>query len=434
MSRNNASVCESSLDCPTREKRDMSCFRNVEQILLPPVWFCDKWDRVYCVALRCKAILMSHHADRVRISRLIQTVTTLLGTGGALESSGGTVPMGKDRISAALEQHIGEHSAGGDADPKAIAAEVVSNVKSALAKSVGGANLSNLTDAEWASLEAIVQVTGRPALRYKDEKVEMPNDAGRNQHWAVLIATAGANINRVSRSVGCVSRKGRAAAEQLVGTVWRIGDTLVVTNRHVAAGLVLRATDPVPSWKLDPAKTPQVCFESARDTRFAVRDIAYCAPEEDIDLAIMRLDCTGDAPPPPLSIDWAPESLGQDVSGPGEAEPRFKGKEVYVVGHPYRQVGSSAIAKVFGCADGSKRCSPGFVTALSGAYLEHDCSTLGGNSGSCVLTTGRHAVVGLHAGGMEVDERSGRGRANVALALAQLGDNPATSILRTGRV
>lgn len=373
-------------------------------------------------------------ADHIRISRLIHTAKTLLSAGGTLESSGGTEPIGQDRILAALEQHVGEHSVGGDADPKVVAVEVLSHVKSALAKSAGGANFSTLTDAEWASLEAIVQVTGRPALRYKNGQVEMPNDVGENQHWGVLIATARANINRVSRSVGRVSRKGQTFADELVGTAWRIGDTLVVTNRHVTAGLVLRATDPVPFWKIDAAKRPRVCFEPAEDAAFAVSDIAYCAPEEDIDLAIMRLDCTGGAPPPPLSIDWAPESIGQEVSDRGEGKPRFKGKEVYVVGHPYRRVGSSAIARVFGCADGSKRCSPGFVTAVAGTYLEHDCSTLGGNSGSCVLATGRDSVVGLHAGGLEVDERSGRGRANVALALSQLGDSRATTILRSGRV
>lgn len=388
----------------------------------------------WCVCLTLEAILMSNlHDDHIRISRLMQTAKTLLSAGGTLESSGGIEPISQDRISTALEQHVAENHAVGDTNPKLVAAEVLSNVKSALAKSAGGASFSTLTDAEWGSLEAIVQVTGRPALRYKDGKVEMPNDTGENQGWAVLIATARANINRVSRSVGRVSRKGRSSTDELVGTAWRIGDTLVVTNRHVAKTLVLRPADPVLSWMLDAAKKPQVNFEPAGDTRFAVSDIAFCAPEEDIDLAIMRLDCTASFPPPPLSIDWEPESIGQDVSG-GEGEPRFKGKQIYVVGHPYRTPGSSAIAKVFGSADGSKRCSPGLVTAITGHYLEHDCSTLGGNSGSCVLTTDRHAVVGLHAGGLEVEEASGRGRANVALALSQLGDGPATSILRSGKV
>jgi hypothetical protein len=369
------------------------------------------------------------HADHIRISRLIHTAKTLLSAGGTLESSGGAEPIGQNRISAALERHVAESHAVGDTNPKLVAAEVLSNVESALAKSAGGASVSTLTDAEWASLEAIVQVTGRPALRYKDGKVEMPNDTGENRHWAVLIAIARASINRVSRSVGRVSRR----ADELVGTAWRIGDTLVVTNRHVAATLVLRPADPVRSWKLDAAKEPKVSFDPEGDMRFAVSAIAYCAPGEEIDLAIMRLDCTAGGPPPPLLIDWAPESIGQHVSD-GEGEPRFKGKEIYVIGHPYRKVDSSAIAQVFGSADGSKRCSPGFVTAITGTSLEHDCSTLGGNSGSCVLTTGRHAVVGLHFGSLDVDERSGRGGANVALALSHLGGGPAAAILRSGKV
>jgi len=377
---------------------------------------------------------MSNHVDRIRTSGLIQTARTLLSSGGTLESRSGTVPIDQDRISAALEQHVDESHALGVTNSKLVAAEVLSNVKSALAKSAGGANLSNLTDAEWASLEAIVQVTGRPALRYKDAKVEMPNDAGENEHWAVLIATARASINRVSSSVGCVSRKGGRSSDELVGTAWRIGDDLVVTNRHVTARLVLRPDDPVDAWKLDGGKKPRVCFDASATVPFAVSKIAYCSSEDAIDLAILHLDCTESAPPPPLAIDWTPESIGVEILDPGEEEPSFKGKEIYVVGHPYRQVGSNAIAKVFGNADGSKRCSPGYVTSIDRSDFEHDCSTLGGNSGSCVLTTGGHAVVGLHSGSLEVDASSGRGRANVALALSRLGEGSARAILSSGRV
>ncbi len=377
----------------------------------------------------------NQQADHVHLSRLIQTAQDLLNKGGTLESRGGVSPIDLERISAAVEQRVGEITVGEDTSPRAVAAEVLSNAKSALAKAAAGASASILTDPEWASLEAIIQVTGRPALRYKHGQVEMPNDVGENQHWGVLIATARNKINRASASVGRVSSKQPTGAEVLIGTAWRIGDTLVVTNRHVVACLVLRAGDPVPSWKLDSTRQPRVEFGPSGDSApgFAVSEIAYCAPEKDVDLAIMRLEC-GVPPPPPLTIDWSPQSLGRDTSATDGGRPQFKGKEIYVVGHPYRQLSSDPIVRVFGTADGSKRFSPGFVTAIAGAYLEHDCSTLGGNSGSCVLTTGRHAVVGLHFAGLEVDGRSGRGRANLALALSQLGDGPATSILRSGKV
>jgi V8-like Glu-specific endopeptidase len=66
--------------------------------------------------------------------------------------------------------------------------------------------------------------------------------------------------------------------------------------------------------------------------------------------------------------------------------------------------------------------------------LEHDCSTLGGNSGSCVLTCDMHTGVGLHFGGRNVDDLTGRGEANLAVALSLLGEHPAAEILRRGRV
>jgi len=371
-------------------------------------------------------------ADRDRISRLIQTARKHLTSGSSLESRGGSGAIGQNELSLALEQHVRESSLAEGTDPKFVAAEVLSYVKGVLDRTAEGKTSSALSDEEWASLEAIVQVTGRPALRYKDGQVEMPNDTGENEHWAVLIATARTNINRVSGSVGRVCRKVRGR-DELVGTAWRIGETLVVTNRHVAARLVSKPTDPISSWKLDSSKVPRVSFDRNPAAEFAVNKIAYCSPEA-IDLAVLALDCAEKTPPPPLAIDWVRESIGVEISDSGEERPRFKGKEIYVIGHPYRQGGSTSIAKVFGSADGSKRCSPGYVTSVEGTHLEHDCSTLGGNSGSCVLTTGAHSVVGLHSGSRDVDAWSAMGSANVALAFSRLGDRVATGILRSGRV
>jgi hypothetical protein len=177
-----------------------------------------------------------------------------------------------------------------------------------------------------------------------------------------------------------------------------------------------------------------VCFDPTGVQGFSVNKIAYCSPEEAIDLAILQLDFGGNTPPPPLGLDWAPDSIGVEILESGEEKPKFKGKEIYVVGHPYRQVASNVIAKVFGSADGSKRFSPGYVTSIEGPHLEHDCSTLGGNSGSCVLSAGRHAVVGLHSGSRDVDACSAKGSANVALAFSRLSGSPAIEILRSGRV
>jgi len=370
--------------------------------------------------------------DRTRVGRLMQTARALLAKGGSLESSGESAPLAQNDISLALEQYVRQSGVVDDIDPKLVATEVLSQVKSALDKSPEDETQFRLSDEEWSSLEAIVQVTGRPALGYKEEQVEMPNEVGANQHWAVLIATARTTINQVSSSVGRVSRKSKGTQE-LIGTAWRIGESLVVTNRHVAARLVFQPNDPISSWELEPGKIPRVCFDASGLQEFSVKGIVYCSPEDAVDLAILQLDCGGNTPPPPLRLDWAPESIGVEIFEPGEPKPTFKGKQIYLVGHPYHRVASNAVAKVFGNADGSKRFSPGYVTSIEETELEHDCSTLGGNSGSCVLSAGSHRVVGLHHGSREVDRWSGRGSANVALAFSRLPGGPATAILKSGR-
>jgi V8-like Glu-specific endopeptidase len=51
------------------------------------------------------------------------------------------------------------------------------------------------------------------------------------------------------------------------------------------------------------------------------------------------------------------------------------------------------------------------------SVFRHDCSTLGGNSGSCVVDLNTHRVLGLHFGGYYL-------RYNQAVALWAIKDDP----------
>lgn len=298
---------------------------------------------------------------------------------------------------------------------------------------------SNVTDFQFAALEAIVQLTGRPAIRYTDGRVQSPpNDVGDNEHWRTIIAIARTKINRASASVGQVGFPRAGMPAFPAGTAWRLGDDLVVTNRHVALEFVRDANIDPTLWTLDPSKPAVVNFNITDSfttlSQFAVSELVYCAAEPTVDLAIFRLSANGSPLPAPLPLDWDAESVGRHI--PLAAPTQFQGEDVYVVGHPYRDIATSATSSVFGVADGFKRCSPGRVTLIPADRdhaFEHNCSTLGGNSGSCVLSVSGHKVVGLHYGGLEVGE-NGVGRANVALGLARLGDHHAAEILRKGRV
>ena len=82
---------------------------------------------------------------------------------------------------------------------------------------------------------------------------------------------------------------------------------------------------------------------------------------------------------------------------------------------------------IFGGTYEVKRLQPGTVMQVDTArkVFTHDCSTLGGNSGSCVVDLRTGLVIGLHFGG-------GYRRANFAVALWALADDPLLKRARVG--
>lgn len=93
---------------------------------------------------------------------------------------------------------------------------------------------------------------------------------------------------------------------------------------------------------------------------------------------------------------------GRGLGGLGDQQ------HVYVVGYPKLDLAGvtpgHVLTDIFGTDFGIKRLQPGeFDGELTKSTFEHDCSTLNGSSGSCVLSLENHEVVGLHfAGTFEV--------------------------------
>ncbi|HKB98805.1 MAG TPA: trypsin-like peptidase domain-containing protein [Terriglobales bacterium] len=92
------------------------------------------------------------------------------------------------------------------------------------------------------------------------------------------------------------------------------------------------------------------------------------------------------------------------------SEAELKSRPVAVIGHPLRgnAGGDSAdVHVVFGDAPlGTKRFMPGqldgekpLLEETGQAFLNHDCSTLGGASGSCLLDLATARVLGIHVAG-----------------------------------
>jgi S1-C subfamily serine protease len=130
---------------------------------------------------------------------------------------------------------------------------------------------------------------------------------------------------------------------------------------------------------------------------------------ETVDMALLRVAKKGGAArPSPLALDDKPAVAS--------------GGKVYVVGYPAwdgHRNEPEPMSRIFRDVYNVKRLQPGEVGRVVAAQklFEHDCSTLGGNSGSCVVDLDTKKVIGLHFSGRFQ-------QANSAVFLSKLQKDP----------
>ncbi len=123
----------------------------------------------------------------------------------------------------------------------------------------------------------------------------------------------------------------------------------------------------------------------------------------------------------PTPADWSiPPPLPLATAAPAIGETEHL---VYLVGYPATDnqgiTPAEVLTRIFAGIYEVKRLQPGTITAISPTLprFAHDCSTLGGNSGSVVLDLATHKVIGLHFSG-------GFRASNFAVALWKLAEDP----------
>ncbi|MFB7511872.1 MULTISPECIES: trypsin-like serine peptidase [unclassified Streptomyces] len=263
---------------------------------------------------------------------------------------------------------------------------------------------------EYFGVEAIVLLQGRPAIL-----VQRQDFAPQRDEWSVLDAQR-PSIHESLIRVGRVEVSGHPSLDW-IGTAFLVGPTTVMTNRHVAAEFALREADrdrwgfafgmsarvdPAEELPLDGAAAP------ASSPTYEVTEIIGIHP--DVDMALLRIESSGpDALPAPLAIA-------------ADAPADLPGRPVYVIGYPAwdgRRNEPESMRRIFMDVYNVKRLQPGAATDFvpGSLVMKHDCSTLGGNSGSPVFDLDDHRVLGLHFGGRY---RTG----NFAVPLWELVDDP----------
>ena len=263
---------------------------------------------------------------------------------------------------------------------------------------------ADLDPEEMFGLEAIVHIEGRPAILVQEGHFLPPPVT-----WQALEQARDA-IENTLKSVGRIEVDGHPSYEW-VGTGFLVAEDVIMTNRHVA-NVFCRSTGMglCRHWAFEPGMTARVDYveELGAETpaEFALTDVI--GVHDTFDLALFRAERTssqGLASPDPLVI--ASEAPASD-----------QGHQVYVVGYPAwdgRRNDPVPMQRIFSNIFNVKRLQPGEIMQVLSAQglLRHDCSTLGGNSGSCVVDLESHRVIGLHFGGRYL-------QGNSAVALWQL--------------
>jgi endonuclease G len=245
------------------------------------------------------------------------------------------------------------------------------------------------------ALETIVLRTGRPVLAVVHNEAQLEfREAAESEFWKSRLSAAGAHLGRAIRATGRIELENNPRFDW-VGTGWLVKPTIVVTNRHVASEFAVRRGE---SFVFRAGTGGQMrgsidfLEEVGRQNSltFRLKKVLHIEPDNGPDMAFLEVETEGGsgrlaAEPVPL----APSAPGVD---------RF----VATIGYPARDSRIPELdlmERIFGNVFDKKRLAPGQVMLSTSQQLQHDCSTLGGNSGSVVLDLSTGEAVALHFAG-----------------------------------
>ncbi len=245
--------------------------------------------------------------------------------------------------------------------------------------------------------EAIILVLGRPVLLVRHDDIVL--DAVETDTWRERLASARSTMRRVIPSVGRIELRNHPRLDW-AGTGWVIDDDVVVTNRHVAevfarregAGFVFRETPPA-------LMAANIDFREESDggepAEVSVMEVLHIEDDRGPDIAFLRVEWRDGVEPGRRAAVPLATTVGH-------------GRDVAVIGYPAKDSRTQMpeeMDRIFGDVYDVKRLAPGRLTRLvdERGRVNHDCTTLGGNSGSVVVDLDTGAAVGLHFAGRERD-------------------------------
>ncbi len=243
-------------------------------------------------------------------------------------------------------------------------------------------------------LEAIILVMGRPVLLVRNDDIDLATL--ETDTWRARLEQARPGLKSAILSVGRIDLDNNPQFDW-VGTGWVVADDVIVTNRHVASEFARREGDRFTFrtsflGEMGARVDFKEEFEGPAPDEFRVAEVLHVEAEPGPDMAFLR-------------VDWGSGARRAPIRLAPSTQP---GRGIAVIGYPAKDTRTSIPAemdRIFGAVYNVKRLAPGDVTAVreQEQLVNHDCTTLGGNSGSVVLDLETGEAVALHFAGRERD-------------------------------
>ena len=241
-------------------------------------------------------------------------------------------------------------------------------------------------------LESIILRRTRPVLTIRDNDTKLDFvDKEDSEIWLARLTKAKPLLDTAIRAVGRINLKG--ARLDWVGTGWLVAENILVTNRHVAREFVTRKGDGFTfQTGLDGPMGADVDFLQEIDNPAAllfklVRPL-HVEEEPGPDLSFFEVEVTG-----------GNGKLASPIVLAAKAVTTGNAATIGYPAYDSRIPEPDLMEKIFGKTYNKKRLAPGGVTNIDPKHIWHNCTTLGGNSGSAVIDLDSGQALGLHFSG-----------------------------------
>lgn len=234
--------------------------------------------------------------------------------------------------------------------------------------------------------ESIVMRRRRPVLAIKGGTTELIfNDKVDIKLWKTRLQAAEAALKPAIRSVGRINLEGHEHA--WVGTGWLVDPKYIVTNRHVAElftqdeGTTFTFQDGVEA-SIDLLQE----IGSTETQVFACKGVRYIEDVSGADIAFLEVD----------------QIAGKDAEPILLAPTPTRDALIATIGYPAfdsRIPNLELMEEIYGSVYNKKRVAPGSVMSVQDTSFQHNCTTLGGSSGSAIIDLKTGLAVGLHFSG-----------------------------------